>query len=124
MRTYRAELAPSKTKPLWPGYEEVARRDVERVLRPGPRRHAFETTCPYCGARDRMFGTISVGAKERVSDVPMTREGFVVADVRERDTEVQIIHCTACETAIDPLAYFSPVTFYADKEGVSFLPDI
>jgi hypothetical protein len=124
MRTYRAELAPSRTKPLWPGYEEIAKRDVERVLSPGPGRHAFETTCPYCGAQDCLFGTVSVGAKERVSGIPMTRNGFEIPDVRERDTEVQIIHCSECETAIDPLAYFAPVTFYADKEGISFLPEI
>lgn len=118
MRTYRAELAPYRLEPLHSKYVDACYRDAERRRGLGPRDHAYETTCPYCGVEDRLVGVVQIGAKERVTDVPMTREGYErhLEDVGDRDTEVQIIHCQDCEAAVDPLAYFSPAVFYADKE--------
>lgn len=120
MRTHRAELAPFRTAPLHPAYVRRCHADAERRAAPGPKSHAFETTCPYCGKRGHLFGTIRVGAKKQVSDVPMTASGFEVPIETEEDRELDcvLIECTACDAKIDPLAYFSPAVFYADREDI------
>lgn len=133
MRTYKAELAPWRMAPLHPNYVEAAHRHAEMLMRPGPRRHANETICPYCGKDGHLVATVRVGAKDQVDNIPLTREGYVVPDARGRDTEILIIHCTRehehpqtgeiCHAAIDPLAYLSPAVFYGEKENVSLLPD-
>ena len=118
MRTYRAELAPYRLEPLHPNFIEACHRDAERRAAPGPRRHAYEDTCPYCGERGHLLGVVQIGAKDRETDVPMTNDGYeqFLPDVGERETEIQIINCKACEAAVDPMAYLSPAVFYADKE--------
>lgn len=128
MRTYTAELAPWRLEPLHPKFVEAAHEDVDRIMSPGPRRHAFEAMCPYCGTEgdDALVGTIRIGAKEQVSDIAMTSTGYDVPDVRDRETEILIIHCTndECGAAVDPTAYLSPAVFYADKEGEQLLPEL
>lgn len=133
MRTYKAELAPWRMVPLHPNYVKAAIAHVERLMRPGPRVHANETTCPYCGKKGNLVGTIRVGAKEQRKNVPMTPEGYEIPDAGTRETEILIIHCMndhvhpqtgeVGPAAIDPLAYLSPAVFYADKENKSLFPD-
>lgn len=133
MRTYKAELAPWRMVPLHPNYVQAAYAHADRLMRPGPRRHAHETTCPYCGEKDNLVGIIRVGAKEQRENIPMTSEGYDVPDARDREMEILIIHCMnehvhpqtgeRGPAAIDPLAYLSPAVFYADKENKSLFPD-
>lgn len=135
MRTYRAELAPWRMAPLHENFVKAAEAHAERMMKPGPRRHAYETTCPYCGYQgdDHLVGTVRVGAKDQESNIPMTRNGYEVPDAGSRDTEILVIYCTRshrhpitgeeCWAAIDPLAYLSPAVFYGEKENVSLFPD-
>jgi hypothetical protein len=121
MRTYRAELAPWRMRPLHDAFKLKALAHAKLLQSPyGSRRQAHETTCPYCGQEGNLTGTIRLGAKEQIAGIPMTREGYDIPGAEGREKEILVIHCgnPACEAAIDPLAYLSPATFYADKENV------
>lgn len=120
MRTYRAELAPWRMEKLHENFIEAARDHARLLRQPGPKRYAYETTCPYCGRKGKLVGTIRIGAKEQVEGIPMTSDGFEVPDARDRDTEILVVHCDYedCDAAIDPMAYLSPAVFWANKEDV------
>lgn len=126
MKTYRAELAPFRLKPLHPDFVERARAHARLVVRGGGvRRPAWETTCPYCGAQDQMRGIVRLGAKEQVPDVEMTREGYYIEDARDREMDLLVIHCqnTECQAVIDPLAYIAPATFLQDRTDENVFGD-
>lgn len=117
MKTYTAELAPWKMHPLHEAYVARAAEDARRRAMPGPKRHAFETTCPYCGTDSgHLVGVVRVGSKELQDEVPFTREGYLhsLGDIGERDPDVQIAFCPQdeCGAAVDPIAYFSPSVFH------------
>ncbi|HEX7123664.1 MAG TPA: hypothetical protein VF178_14910 [Gemmatimonadaceae bacterium] len=121
--------------PIHPNFVAAAYAHADRMMKPGPRRHANETTCPYCGhsGDDHLVGTIRVGAKDQVTGIPMTAAGYTVPAAGNRDTEILVIYCTRSHihpitgeeswAAIDPLAYLSPAVFYGEKENVSLFPD-
>lgn len=111
---------------MHPKYIERAHTHAKLIRRNGGAvRDYKECMCPYCGCGDKLEGTIKVGAKEHVYNVPITPEGFTVAKARGRPTELLVIYCRhkSCGAVIDSLAYYSPVAFYLDKENVQLLPE-
>ena len=126
MRTYRAMLAKWRMEELHEDFIERARKDAERRIQPGPRRHAFETMCPYCAVEDELYGTIRIGAKDQESEVPMTDEGFEdeLPETGERDTEILIIRCGECGAAVDPIAYLSPSVFVRNHSDIELFEEV
>lgn len=126
MQTYSAALAPWRMIPLHSLYVERARHHASLIIRNGGAiRDYKECMCPYCGRGDQLVGTIKIGAKEHVYDIAVTPTGFVVPKARGRTAELLVIYCQHpdCKAVIDPLAYYSPATFYLDKENKSLLPE-
>jgi hypothetical protein len=127
MQTYSAALAPWRMAPLHPLYVQRARHHAELITRnSGAVREYRECLCPYCGRGDMLEGTVKVGAKEHVYNVPITATGFFVPKARGRPVELLVIYCRHpdCHAVIDSLAYYSPVAFYLDKENTSLLEPI
>lgn len=124
-RTYRAELAPWRLHEIHPAYLDRAKKLESLPSKVRLQYPKFETTCPYCGERDKLVAKIRVGAKILVENVKLTPDGFVIPNVRNRTTEILVIHCTGDHThpqtgevswaAIDPMAYQSPIVFVRDR---------
>lgn len=122
MQTYTARLVAERTKPLHPLYVQAAKEHAERYQRNGgATRPSYETTCPYCGDCGPHVGKVRVGAKHHVNNVAMTRDGY--ERPKEREVDLLLIECVACNAAIDPLAYLSPLSFFFQKTQVSLLPE-
>lgn len=114
-RTYRAELAPFRLEPIHERYIERADRLEKLPAKVRQQTQRYETTCPYCGTADRLTAKVRVGAKKLVEDVPLTEDGYRIPNVRNRTTEILVIHCEGCEAAVDPMAYQSPIVFVRDR---------
>lgn len=126
MQTYSAALAPWRMVPLHPKYVARAKEHARIITKNGGAMREYrECMCPYCGHGDKLVGTVKVGAKEHVYDVPIAADGFTVPKARGRPVELLVLYCkhAECEAVIDSLAYYSPVAFYLDKENVSLLPE-
>lgn len=119
-------LARYRMEEICDKFIERAKEDARRRMSPGPRQHAFETTCPYCGEKDKLKGTVRVGAKDQEQDVPMTDEGYEehLPPTRDRDTEILIIECEACEAAVDPMAYLSPSVFVRNHSDIELFEEV
>lgn len=115
MKTTRAKLANWKSQPLHPDYIDVALRHAERMRRPGRPRHAYETTCPFCGDPAEKSATVRISSKETLT-VPATGDGYLPGELRCRVTELDSLRCAVCGAVIDPLAYLTPPAFVRDKE--------
>lgn len=124
MRTYSAELTRWRSAPLCEPYRKVAFDHAATFLRPGPRRHAFEIMCPYCG-HEGLSGTVRLGSKGPPVDVELTRVGFEVACSDGGTPELMKAECInpSCRAVVDPIAYYSPAVFYGEKENTCIIPE-
>jgi hypothetical protein len=125
MRTYTAELARWRSEPLHEGYYAIALAHAKSFERPGPRRHAYETTCPYCG-HEGLTGTVRIGSKGPSVEVELTREGFEAPAEDGGQPELMKADCQnpECGAAVDPISYFAPATFYAHKTNEDLFPPL
>jgi hypothetical protein len=125
---------------LWTMEEEISRRLPYRIT-DAPRDGRHHATvirrnggavpgfrapcCPYCGHTDALTATVRVGSKRQLDNLPVTEAGYVVPTARGSHVELLLLKCghLECNAIIDPLAYHSPATFFADKENISLLDD-
>ncbi len=125
MRTYSAELSRWRSVPVCEAYRQVAIQHARTFGRPGPRRHAFETMCPYCG-HEGLNGTVRLGSKGPPVEVPLTREGFEAPPSEGGQPELMKADCLnpECGAVVDPIAYYSPSVFYSLKTNEDLLPPL
>ena len=111
--TYSAQFKKSNKQPLHDEFLKQANRDWERRTSPGRNRHAFETTCPFCGEIGELIGKIRLGTSYEKEEVRLTTDGYEPdhPDYSMENSELLYIECQECGSAVQPIAYFSPSVF-------------
>lgn len=126
MKTYSAMLARWAREEICGAYIERARADARERMDPIIRtRHAYETMCAYCGEEGCLEGIIGIGAKDKVTGIPMDSDGYThhLPETNDRDTEILLIRCASCSAALPGTAYLSPAVFVRNHSDVLLLPD-
>lgn len=115
MDVIAARLSAYRTAALHPDYVRDAGWPRTGGLPPLERRRLV-ATCPYCGVQNYLRGLIRLGAKFRTYVRLRTGELPQVPDseTRGRFSELLLVECSACDAAIDPMAFLVPDTFLRD----------